>query len=43
MLITNFLLNKMEVASKLLEKIVYNTGPKIEEHMLIVMGKSTHE
>ena len=29
--------------SKLLEQIVYNTRPKIEEHMLIVMDKSTHE
>ena len=29
--------------SKLLEQIAYNTRPKIEEHMLIVMDKSTHE
>ena len=29
--------------SKLLEQIAYNTRPKIEEHMLIVMEKSTHE
>ena len=29
--------------SKVLEQIAYNTRPKIEEHMLIVMDKSTHE
>ena len=29
--------------SKLLEQIAFNTRPKIEEHMLIVMDKSTHE
>ena len=29
--------------SKLLEQIVFNARPKIEEHMLIVMDKSTHE
>ena len=33
----------MELASKLLERIAYNTRPKIEEHMSIVMNKSTHE
>ena len=33
----------MQLPSKLLEQIVYNTRPKIEEHMLIVMDKSTHE
>ena len=33
----------MELPSKLLEQIAYNTRPKIEEHMLIVMNKSTHE
>ena len=33
----------MELPSKLLEQTAYNTGPKIEEHMLIVMDKSTHE
>ena len=33
----------MELASKLLEQIAFNTRPKIEEHMLIVMDKSTHE
>ena len=33
----------MELPSKLLEQIAYNTRPKIEEHMLIVMDKSVHE
>ena len=33
----------MELPSKLLEQIVFNTRPKTEEHMLIVMDKSTHE
>ena len=33
----------MELPSKLLEQIVFNTRPKIEEHMLIVMDKSTQE
>ena len=33
----------MELPSKLLEQIAYNTRPKIEEHMLIVRDKSTHE
>ena len=33
----------MELPSKLLEQIAYFTGSKIEEHMLIVMDKSTHE
>ena len=33
----------MELPSKLLEQIAFNTRPKIEEHMLIVRGKSTHE
>ena len=33
----------MELPSKLLEQIAFNTRPKIEEHMLIVMYKSTHE
>ena len=33
----------MELSSKLLERIAYNLRPKIEEHMLIVMDKSTHE
>ena len=33
----------MELPSKLLEQIAYNTRPKIEEHMLVVMLKSTHE
>ena len=33
----------MELTSKLLEQIAFNTRPKIEEHILIVMNKSTHE
>ena len=33
----------MELPSKLLEQIAYNTRPKIEEHILLVMDKSTHE
>ena len=33
----------MELPSKLLEQTTFNTRPKIEEHMLIVMDKSTHE
>ena len=33
----------MELTTKLLEKIAYKTRSKIEEHMLIVMDKSTHE
>ena len=33
----------MELPSKFLEQIAYNTRHEIEEHMLIVMDKSTHE
>ena len=33
----------MELPSKLLEQIAFNTRPKLEEHMLIIMDKSTHE
>ena len=33
----------MELSIKLLEQIVFNTRPKIEEHILIVMKKSTNE
>ena len=33
----------MELPSKLLTQIAYNTRSRIEEHMLIVMDKSTHE
>ena len=33
----------MEFPSKLLEQIAFNTRPKIEEHMLIVMNSSSHE
>ena len=33
----------MELPSKLLEQMAFNTRPKIEEHMLVVMDESTHE
>ena len=33
----------MDLPSKLLEQMAFNTRPKIEEHMLIAMNKSTHE
>ena len=33
----------MEFPAKLLEPIAFNTRPKMEEHMLIDMDKSTHE
>ena len=33
----------MELPSKISKQIAHNTRPKIEEHMLIVMDKSTHE
>ena len=33
----------MELPSKILEEIAFKTRPKIEEHMLIVMDKSTNE
>ena len=33
----------MEIPSKLLEQIAYNTRPKIEEHKLIVIAQSIHE
>ena len=33
----------MELPSKILEQIAFNTRPKIEEHILIVMDKSTYE
>ena len=33
----------MELPSKILEQIAFNTRSKIEEHMLIIMDKSTHE
>ena len=33
----------MELPSKILEKIAFNTTSKIEEHILIVTHKSTHE
>ena len=33
----------MELPSKLLEQIAFITRPKIEEHLLVVMDKTTHE
>ena len=33
----------MEIPSKLLEQIAFNTRPMIEEHLLIVLDKSTNE
>ena len=33
----------MELPSKLLERRAFNTRPKIEEHILIIMNQSTHE
>ena len=33
----------MEIPSKLSEQIAFNTRPKIEEHILIIMHKSIHE
>ena len=35
--------NSIELPSKLLEQITYITSPKKEEHVLIVVDKSTHE
>ena len=43
MLLTNFLHNKMELPSKHLEQTAFNTRAKIEELMLIIKDKSTHE
>ena len=33
----------MELPSKVLEQIAFNTRPKVEEHLLIVMDEITHE
>ena len=33
----------MELPSDLLQQIAFNTRPKKQEHMLIVMDKSIHE
>ena len=33
----------MKPSSKILEQIAFNTRPKIEEHTLVVIDKSTHE
>ena len=31
----------MELTNKTLEQIAFNTRPKVEEHMLIILDKST--
>ena len=33
----------MELPSKFLEQIAFNTRPKKEEHMLVIMDKSIHK
>ena len=33
----------MELPSQFSEQIAFNTTPKVEEHMLVGMDKSTHE
>ena len=33
----------MELPSNFFEQIAFNTRPKIEEHMLVVMDKTTHQ
>ena len=33
----------MELPNEILQQIAFNTRPKIEEHMLIIMDESTHE
>ena len=33
----------MELPSKILEQIAFNTRHKIEEHMLVILDKSTHK
>ena len=43
MLLTNFLHYKKELPLKNWEQISYKNRKRIEEHMLIVMDKSTHE
>ena len=43
MLITNFLPNKWNYQIIFLEQIAFITRSRIDEHMLIVMDKSTHE
>ena len=43
MLLMSFFTIQMELPNKLLEQKAFNTKAKKEEHMLIVMDKSTHE
>ena len=33
----------MELPSKIIDQIAHNTRPKVGEHMLLVMNKSTHK
>ena len=33
----------MQLSSKLLEEIAFNTRAKVEDHLLIILDKSTHE
>ena len=42
-LLISFKHNKWNFPFKLLEQIAFKTRTKIEEHMLIIMDKSTHE
>ena len=39
----NMSTQQMELPSKVLEPIAFITRPKIEQHLLIVMNKTTHE
>ena len=41
--LNKFSTQQMELPSKLIEQIAFNTRPKIEEHLSIVINKSTHE
>ena len=43
MLWTNFIPNKLELPAKILEQKAFYTRPKTEEHIMIVMDKSTYE
>ena len=33
----------MASSNKIVEQFAFNTRPKIEEHILVVMDKSTHD
>ena len=43
LLIISLNVKKVELPCKMLEQMAFNTGPKIEEHILIVMDKSIHK